>query len=268
MNVVSRARYIAKNLMLSAPERIRTAMQNMETTPSVGVIEGIGKTVIEQGRCLILSDITGTGKTVAMYYGFAMQRSLQVERALISRRDDFTEWANVTRPGILAGGRPKESDFVTESSGPLAESGQRAMFKIATRRYEHAVEDPVIPDWDEIEKQSIGGEVLCRIVRGKEIIDSAFSSRGDDWLRKMSEPGKLLGVDDMGTEFIRDSDQSWGLSVWDDFIDFRYRNSMPTIITTNLTADEFVRRYGERITDRIREWGHFIEAGGDNLRKR
>jgi hypothetical protein len=61
----------------------------------------------------------------------------------------------------------------------------------------------------------------------------------------------LLVVDDLGTELMT---PTWQQAL-DDVMDFRYQHSLRTILPSNLTADEFKKRYGERISDRIRHEG-------------
>lgn len=41
----------------------------------------------------------------------------------------------------------------------------------------------------------------------------------------------------------------------------RYRNALPTVITTNLNERDFGRRYGARINDRLAEVGRFVVCG-------
>lgn len=74
----------------------------------------------------------------------------------------------------------------------------------------------------------------------------------------------VLVLDDLGAEQLHDA---WK-PMLDELIDVRYGSRQKTIITTNLDADLFRARYGERIADRIRHDG-FIETCGDtSLRRR
>lgn len=52
----------------------------------------------------------------------------------------------------------------------------------------------------------------------------------------------------------------------DGLVDARYRHLLPTVITTNLRAEEFKARYGARAIDRLRERGEFVELNGASLR--
>lgn len=75
-----------------------------------------------------------------------------------------------------------------------------------------------------------------------------------------------LVIDDLGVEF-QDAKGNF-MAILDEVIDVRYDESRPTVITTNLDADGFKARYGERIADRIRESGRFVSLGNPSLRKR
>lgn len=63
---------------------------------------------------------------------------------------------------------------------------------------------------------------------------------------------EVLMLDDMGVEAMLSD-------LTRDFLDtlfyMRHAKSLATIVTTNLSAEAFAARYGERITDRLREWG-------------
>lgn len=74
----------------------------------------------------------------------------------------------------------------------------------------------------------------------------------------------LLVLDDLGTELVT---PTWQQAL-DDILDFRYQHSARTILPTNLTAEEFKKRYGDRISDRIREGGTVKELSGKSMRRR
>lgn len=76
----------------------------------------------------------------------------------------------------------------------------------------------------------------------------------------------LLIIDDLGREYFKDT--GWGIDQWDSFFDKRYRDKLPTIITTNMTPEELVEKYNERILDRLRECGTWIGLSGKSQRKK
>jgi DNA replication protein DnaC len=88
------------------------------------------------------------------------------------------------------------------------------------------------------------------------------------------EQTKFLVIDDLGCEYI--DAKGYFLSRLDSLINARYANCLPTVITTNLPATaaadnptgKSFRQYGERILDRIRECGRFVNVGGQSLRRR
>lgn len=75
-----------------------------------------------------------------------------------------------------------------------------------------------------------------------------------------------LVIDDLGTEFTDAKGNSD--AIIDEVVNDRLSNKRPLVITTNLTADVFRKRYGERIADRIREHGEFLAFIGENFRRR
>lgn len=75
---------------------------------------------------------------------------------------------------------------------------------------------------------------------------------------------RALVIDDLGVEYA-DKKGAYS-SLLDEVINSRYSAELPTVITTNLPGAEFKARYGERIADRIREAGRFVELGGESLR--
>lgn len=76
-------------------------------------------------------------------------------------------------------------------------------------------------------------------------------------------PG-LIVLDDLGAEYL--DAKGWFHQALDAFIDERYCEYRPTIITTNLSATDFKARYSERICDRLREGGAFYEFRGESMR--
>jgi len=75
-------------------------------------------------------------------------------------------------------------------------------------------------------------------------------------MRKSMVSVPFLVIDDLGTENANDA---WR-ALLNDIIDRRYQHFQPTIITTNLSTEDFKRRYGVRICKRIEEDG-LIVAG-------
>jgi DNA replication protein DnaC len=88
---------------------------------------------------------------------------------------------------------------------------------------------------------------------------SRYDGKRDEWLNAPS-----LVLDDLGSEF---ADAKGSLQTdLDELIDAFYGDRRPLIITTNVTRDDFKKRYGERISDRFRECGRWFEIRAQSLR--
>ncbi len=85
----------------------------------------------------------------------------------------------------------------------------------------------------------------------------------DEQMDRLLKADRLV-VDDLGTEF-QDAKGSF-MVLFDELVDVRYDHCRPTVITTNLDAEQFKTRYGERIADRIREAGKFVSLAGASMR--
>ena len=68
----------------------------------------------------------------------------------------------------------------------------------------------------------------------------------------------FLGIDDLGLEH----DPEIVKAVFE----YRYAWQKATVATSNLTAEQFRKRYGERVRDRLREWGKYVVVRGESMR--
>ena len=72
----------------------------------------------------------------------------------------------------------------------------------------------------------------------------------------------LLIIDDLGTELTN----SFTISELYHFIEERHLQQKSTILSTNLTFQELLNRYGERIFSRFTGYYHFCMIIGDDIR--
>lgn len=102
----------------------------------------------------------------------------------------------------------------------------------------------------------------CRWVHAHDL--DRLSGREDrDNLDRVLAIGALV-IDDLGVEYL---DRGGYLAaVIDRIVSARTEIEAPTVITTNVTPDTFVTRYGQRVADRIREAGGFIQVAGASRR--
>ena len=75
---------------------------------------------------------------------------------------------------------------------------------------------------------------------------------------------KLLVIDDVGT---CGGEQSKVQAMYNNVIDYRYSNMLPTIITTNLKRNELSRYIGDRAIDRLQSNGYFIDLTSPDSRR-
>lgn len=74
---------------------------------------------------------------------------------------------------------------------------------------------------------------------------------------------RLLVLDDLGAEV---ASEVWR-AAFDELFDARHSERRTTVITTNLEPEAFKVRYGERITDRIREDGRVVVCDKKSMRR-
>ena len=101
-------------------------------------------------------------------------------------------------------------------------------------------------------------------IRKKMFIDPKAPDKDKDTYKDRLLECDLLVLDDLGTE----SKTEWTLNTIHQIIDFRYREQLPTVITTNLPLDEIRELYGERLLSRIYEMCQGIEFCGKDYRVR
>lgn len=92
----------------------------------------------------------------------------------------------------------------------------------------------------------------------------ARSSRYDESRDELLQ-ARALVIDDLGVEYA-DRGGSFRTDL-DELVNAFYVDKRPLVITTNLDARTFERRYGERVVDRIAECGVWIPVLGESRRR-
>lgn len=93
----------------------------------------------------------------------------------------------------------------------------------------------------------------------------ARTSRYEGKIERLRAPDRLV-IDDLGAEYM--DERGSALVDLDELIDARWRAGRGTLLTTNLTAQSFKRRYGARLASRIRDEGGWHQVDGPDLRGR
>lgn len=92
---------------------------------------------------------------------------------------------------------------------------------------------------------------------------SNYGKEGEDTILKTFACADLLIIDDLGTEQTSD----WSISKIYNIIDSRYRNELPTIITTNINILDLKELYHQRTYDRLLEMCTPVLNDGESIRR-
>ena len=144
------------------------------------------------------------------------------------------------------------------------------MWLIAKPVYDGLKDDPALLDGEE--GRRFRDDDIFKAAINEGFRDNGFRwVKAEDviqleWSRYDSGYEYLLIIDDLGRDYFK-PDSDFGPRRWDELFDARYRDFLPTIITTNLTPKEFEARYGKRNRSRLREWGIWIEIAEKDLRQ-
>ena len=84
------------------------------------------------------------------------------------------------------------------------------------------------------------------------------------FLSKVRERDVVI-LDDLGMEY-QSKKSDWMKGQVDAIITHRYNELKPTIITTNLDADQIIKRYDTRFFDRLRDSCYAVISGGESVR--
>jgi len=202
----------------------------------------------------------------------AYAAKVQVEEAQ-RLREEAAAVLKRRREGLLERGVPaKDVDAVLSgalfASGPVASArdwlaSDRTILVVSGRR---GVGKTTAAAW------------LAAEVDGSRFIDAAHLMRVDVYSNEEMNPLEqcpLLVMDELGGEYMDVKGKL--LSLVDGLVNTRYAAKLRTVITTNMPANDFEEpkgvknpgfktRYGERLADRIREVGRFVELSGPSLR--
>ena len=93
-----------------------------------------------------------------------------------------------------------------------------------------------------------------------------YTSRLEDDITSMRRirAAQVLVIDDIG-EY--SDDKGWSTKVITGLWNHRYSSELKLIVTVNKTAKQFADEFGQRIVDRVRESGRFVELGGQSVRR-
>ena len=103
-------------------------------------------------------------------------------------------------------------------------------------------------------------ELFMRI---RATFDKEATKTENDIVRELSRT-KLLVIDELQER----SESAWENRLLTHIIDKRYGDERPTLLISNLTADELTESLGDSIADRMRQGGGMIEITGQSHRSK
>jgi DNA replication protein DnaC len=116
-------------------------------------------------------------------------------------------------------------------------------------------------------KWLVGSEIELAIIRDVRMVTAAWFARQSRYSSDKFElcgEVPLLVMDDLGAEYA-DANDSFVADL-DELLNMRWTRGLQTLITTNLIKETFRKRYGNRIVDRIRQYGGWVEVKHPSLR--
>ena len=91
---------------------------------------------------------------------------------------------------------------------------------------------------------------------------SSYGKEGEETVLKSLSNADLLIIDDLGTE----QKNEWSAAKIYNIMDSRYRNGLPTIITTNINLKDLENMYQKRAYDRLMEMCTPVLSDGKSIR--
>ena len=103
------------------------------------------------------------------------------------------------------------------------------------------------------------------IYNSREMVD-AYAKNGLDGLYKFTTFNNLC-IDDLGTENMNANHYGTKLNVIEEVIEERYRKNLFTHITSNLSEDDLLDLYGDRVYSRLKSMVNYHGLTGKDFRK-
>lgn len=110
-----------------------------------------------------------------------------------------------------------------------------------------------------------GDKKHCKIINARDL-QTAYSDENTDLISSLKERFLTI-IDDLGIEQNEIKNYGTIIEPFNDLFDYRYRNRLETIITTNQTPIWIKETYGDRIIDRFKECFNEIVFNYKSFRK-
>lgn len=208
-------------------ENLDTASPGMDGTAIKLALDNLA--VLKKGRFLVLSGPVGCGKSFASHVTALMfEWAARVEKIYEESLDNLQ----------------KGNDWEFIRYDFLEGSDEYRSWALTFKIYNERFQDPAF---------------IFRTA--PDILKDAL--RTDS--RILARKKLLLIIDDLGRDYF--TDRGWGISEWYSLFNIRYSGRLPTLITTNLTPEEFVDKYNEPIYDRLKEIATWVTINEKSLRQ-
>lgn len=102
-----------------------------------------------------------------------------------------------------------------------------------------------------------------RFVLGAELVRELLDFKTCAEAMEEAADVRLLVIDDLQA-----LPRAEGLALLEELLIRRHAEGLPLVVTTNLRRQAFEAAFGDRITDRLKDWGEFHELPGKSLRGR
>jgi DNA replication protein DnaC len=100
-----------------------------------------------------------------------------------------------------------------------------------------------------------------RFVLGAELVRDLLDFKSCAETMEDAASARLLVIDDLQAP-----PRAEGLALVEELLIRRHADCRPLVVTTNLRRQAFEAAFGDRVADRLRDWGEFVEMPGKSLR--